>query len=100
MKNHIKYIAVGAAILLLAAGCENPMGTCVRFENNSTTLTVYAVWDGIRMETLAPGETSEYHAVNPGSHTIQWHNAADGSSLTTIGWPSQVEGVYSTYPYN
>lgn len=102
MNKYVKRLMVIASILVLATGCEDALTgrTRVRFRNDSATKTVYAVWDGTRVDNLAPGERSEYFAVNAGTHTVQWYNAANGRSLTSIGWPNIVSGNSSTFPYS
>lgn len=87
--------------LFFVTGCEDgsASSTQVRFENNSNKM-VYAVWDGARTETLAPGQRSDYRDVNPGRHTLMWKNAANNKILTSMAWPSLVEGQRYTFPYN
>lgn len=111
MNNKMKGIGMkrlGLCVLLLLAGamiagsgCEEVLGeTLVRFKNNSRSLTVYPVWDGVRWDSLAPGEESSWERVNPGTHTLQWKNAANGKALTAVGWPNVTKGKSSQYPYN
>lgn len=101
MKKYVYILVVIALVLLFSASCTELLPkTNVRFQNNSAAKAVYAVWDGVNMGTLTPGQTSDYREVNEGNHTIQWKNAANGKDLTTIGWPSLVAGQSYTYPYN
>jgi hypothetical protein len=86
-------------VIPFLSGCEDVYTTQVRFQNNSATLTVTAVWDGTSTGSLSPGSHSEYIEVNPGTHTIQWLSAS-GSALTSTGWPNLVEGKSYTFPYN
>ena len=100
MKNITKILAVIFLVILFSTGCDVFLSTQVRFENRSETKTVKAIWDGINMGTLAPGEITEYREVNPGTHTIKWKNAANGKDLTSLGYPSLVEGKYLTFHYS
>lgn len=100
MKKYACILVIIALVLLFSTSCKELLQTYARFQNNSATKSVYAVWDGVSMGTLAPGQTSDYREVNEGSHTIQWKNAATNKDLTTIGWPNLVAGEYYTYPYN
>ena len=100
MSKQFRVMVLIALVLIFSASCNVLMQTNVRFQNNSATKTVYAVWDGVNMGSLAPGQTSEYREANEGTHTIQWKNAATNKDLTTIGWPNLVAGQYYTYPYN
>jgi hypothetical protein len=99
MKRLFMCLVVLAGIMFLSAGCESGGGssTQVRFQNNSGN-TVSAIWDGGRAATLAPGQTSDYQDANPGTHTIQWKDAAN-NNLTSVGWPNLVEGERYTFPY-
>ena len=93
-------IAVFVVLLvLLSVSCTELFVAHVRFQNNSATKTVRAIWDGMNAATLSPGEVSDYQDANPGNHTIQWKND-NGAVLTSMGYPSLVEGKYYTYPYN
>jgi len=89
-----------AGIVFAVAGCEDDPPTKVRFRNDSPVLTVYAVWDGVRMQTLVPGETSPYRSANPGTHTIEWREDGSNRRLTSMAWPNLVEGQHYTFPYN
>ena len=100
MSKQFRVMVLIALVLIFSASCNVLMQTYVRFQNNSASKTVYAVWDGVNMGSLAPGQTSEYREANEGTHTIQWKNAATNKDLTTIGWPSLVAGDSYTFPYN
>lgn len=100
MKKYVRILVVIALVLFFSTSCNELLQTYVRFQNNSATKSVYAVWDGINMGTLTPGQTSDYREVNEGNHTIQWKNAANNKDLTTIAWPSLVAGQSYTYPYS
>ena len=100
MKNIPKLVIIIGLFLLFSTSCSNLLSTYVRFENRSETKTVEAIWDGIRVAVLTPGEISEYREVNEGLHTIQWKNALNNNDLTTLGYPNLVAGSYSTFPYN
>ena len=102
MKQYIKCLLAIVGILFLATSCEDVFSTScsVGFKNNSASKTVYPVWDGGRAATLAPGQTSEYRTANPGTHTIQWKNAANNQDLTSMAWPNLVDGRSYTFPYN
>jgi hypothetical protein len=100
MSKYVRILVLIALVLLFSTSCKELLQTYVRFQNNSATKTVYAVWDGVNMGNLTPGQTSEYREVNEGTHTIQWKNAATNKDLTTIGWPNLVAGEYYTYPYS
>lgn len=99
MKKYAVYAAVVALLALSASGCKELLQTQVNFRNDSAAKTVYAVWDGVRQQDLAPGESSPFQNVNPGTHTIQWKNAATGKDLTTVAWPNLVQGEGYTFPY-
>jgi hypothetical protein len=99
-KKHAVFLVVIAVALLFSTSCKDLLIAHVRFQNNSTSKTVQPIWDGINMGTLVPGQITEYTEANPGSHTIKWKNAASGSDLTSLGYPSLVAGNSYTYPYN
>ena len=100
MKRVVLIATLCFILLASLSGCKELLGpTQVRFQNNSTSKTVEAIWDGSHAATLAPGQTSEYSEQNPGTHTIQWQNHSNGQALTTIAWPSLVEGQSYTFPY-
>jgi len=100
MKKIVKFLIIVSLILLFSTNCvEALLQTYVRFENRSATKTVKAIWDGISMGDLAPGEKTEYREVNSGNHTIQWKNALNNKDLTTMAWPNLVAGSQSTFPY-
>ena len=99
MKKRITFLIVIVAALLFMTSCNHLLSTFVRFQNNSTTKTVWPIWDGGQAATLAPGQITEYQEINPGMHTIKWQNAANGKDLTTMAWPNAVEGEYYTFPY-
>ena len=99
MRKYIRILILIAVVLLFSNSCKELMLTFVLFQNNSATKSVYAVWDGINMGTLAPGQASDYREVGEGTHTIQWKNAATNQALTTIAWPNLAAGNY-TFPYN
>ena len=89
-----------AGMLCLATGCDDLISEQVSFKNNSASKTVYPVWDGVNMGALAPGEASEARSVNTGNHTLQWFDASNNKSLTSMGWPNIADGSYSQFPYN
>ncbi len=93
-------LLTGVMLALVGSGCEDLKDTLVRFENNSQSKSVYAVWDNARYETLAPGQKTEWTRANPGTHTLQWFNAANGKPLTSLGWPNVPNGGNYTFPYN
>lgn len=101
MKNTSRFLIVIVVALLFSTSCfDSLLQTYARFENRSETKTVNAIWDGINVATLAPGEISEYREVNPGTHTIKWKNASNNKELTSLGYPNLVAGKYYTYPYS
>ena len=100
MKRYAVILIALAGMLCIGIGCESLITEQVCFQNNSTSKTVYPVWDGVNMGSLAPGETSEVRTVNPGTHTFQWINASNNEPLTTMSWPNMVAGKYLTYPYS
>ncbi len=101
MKKYARFLAVIALVLLFATSCTDVLvKTNVRFRNDSATKSVYAVWDGSRTETLAPGAVTAYQEANSGTHTIQWKNAATNKDLTTTAWPNLVQGESYTFPYS
>lgn len=100
MDKFYKILVLAVLVLLFSASCNDILQTYVRFQNNSTTKTVMAIWDGANAATLAPGQITAYQEVNEGNHTIQWKNAANNKDLTTIGWPSLVAGESYTYSYS
>jgi len=99
MKNIVKLFIVFIIFLMLSANCSELLSTYVRFENRSGTKTVKAIWDGVSMGDLAPGEATEFRDVNEGTHTLQWKNALNNKNLTSMGWPNLVAGSSSTFPY-
>jgi hypothetical protein len=100
MKKFVCILVIIVVVLLFSASCKELLQTYVRFRNDSATKSVYAVWDGVNMGTLTPGQISEYREVNDGTHTIQWKNAATNKDLTTMGWPNLVAGEYYSFPYS
>jgi hypothetical protein len=101
MKKFFIFLVLIVAVLLFSTSCAEVLGTTqVRFQNNSATKTVRAIWDGVNMGSLSPGQTSEYREANPGNHTIKWENAVTNKDLTTTAWPSLVQGQSYTFPYN
>ncbi len=96
------FVLLLAGVLFSGTGCEDDgdSSTKVRFRNDSPARVVYAVWDGVRMQTLVPGETSPYRRANPGTHTIEWWEDGSNRRLTSMAWPSLVKGQYYTFPYN
>lgn len=99
MRKTAKTLIILVAVLLVSSSCKSMLQTYVRFDNQSATKTVAAVWDGVRMAALAPGETSEYREVNEGTHTIKWILASNGKDLTSLAWPNLVAGSSLTFPY-
>ncbi len=99
MKNIVKIFILLVLFLMLSTSCSELLTTYVRFDNRSATKTVKAIWDGVSMGDLAPGETTDYREVNSGSHTLQWKNALNNKNLTSMGWPNLVAGSSSTFPY-
>lgn len=100
MKRIVLLAMVAAVALLSLSGCKSMLGdTQVRFQNNSSSKTVEAIWDGSNEGALGPGQTSAWETVNPGTHTIQWLDAKTGKALTTIAWPNLVQGETYTFPY-
>jgi len=100
MRKIIRFLIIVSLILLFSTNCVDALlQTYVRFDNRSTTITVKAIWDGIDMGDLAPGEKTEYREVNSGNHTIQWEKASNNKALTTLAWPNLVAGSQSTFPY-
>lgn len=99
MRNFVKFLIIFFLFQILFTNCSELLQTYVRFDNRSATKTVKAIWDGVSMGDLAPGEMTEYKEVNSGTHTIQWKNALNNKVLTTMGWPNLVSGSYHTYPY-
>lgn len=100
MKHFSKFLIFITLFILISINCNVLLSTYVRFENNSTTTkTVNAIWDGINAVTLVPGQISEYIIENPGMHTLKWKNAATGKDLTSLGYPSLVQGQYYTFTY-
>ena len=90
------------ACLALVSGCEDGGGsdTCqVRFRNDSASKTVMAVWDGLAVGPIAPGELTDYREANEGVHTMQWIEAGSNKELTTVATPSLVAGHNYTFPY-
>ncbi|MCK5529025.1 MAG: hypothetical protein KAI74_05035 [Kiritimatiellae bacterium] len=100
MKQYARILGVIIAILCMTIGCEDIISEQVSFKNNSTSKTVYPVWDGVNMGTLAPGEASKSRSVNTGNHTLQWFDASNNKAITSIAWPNIADGSYSQFPYN
>jgi len=100
MGKFCKFLILVVLVLLFLVSCNETLQTFVRFQNNSASKTVYAIWDGAITATLLPGQITEYREVKEGGHTLQWRNAADKKDLTTIGWPSLVAGEIYTFGYN
>ena len=99
MKNISKLLVIVLLFLMLSTSCSSLLITYVRFDNRSESKTVKAIWDGVSMGDLAPGEKTEYREINPGTHTLQWKNALNNKVLTTLAWPNIVQGSQSTFPY-
>ncbi len=103
--NYLRVCARFGILLLTASlwlvamtGCEDDTEPRVRFENNSPSRTVYAVFDGMRMETLQPGQKTGYIKVGKGFHTVQWFDARTNRPVTSVAWPNLSSG-YHTFPY-
>ena len=99
MKSISKLLIIILLVPILSSSCTSLLITYVRFDNRSATKTVKAVWDGVSMGALAPGEKTEYREVNSGTHTLQWKNVLNNKALTTLAWPNLVQGSQSTFPY-
>ncbi len=52
------------------AACETNHTATVRFENRSVSTTMDVVWDGSKMATVAPGQTTEAREIAAGLHTL------------------------------
>jgi len=99
MKVYAGILIAILGILCLVTGCDEVISEQVSFKNNSASKSVYPVWDGFNMGTLAPGESSKARIVSTGTHTLQWNNASNNRALTSIGWPNIAEGSYNQFPY-
>jgi hypothetical protein len=90
------------SFLLLASvwSCKDVLSNAhVRFQNNSATLTVDAVWDGSVVATVAPGLLSGYSDQAPGTHSLQWKDHATGAALTEVSSPAVLGGQDYTFTY-
>ncbi len=99
MKWFVLCALVLTGVMLVGSGCEIEE-TLVRFENNSRSKSVYAMWDNMRFPTLAPGQNTKWRKENHGNHTLQWFDAANGKPLTKLAWPNVPKGGNYTFPYN
>ena len=100
MRKQIGLIALLLGMTFSVVGCggDSSDDATVAFRNDSTNKTVCAIWDGVNMGPLLPGEKSASRAANAGTHTIKWTDC-QGHDLTTTGWPNLVEGHSYTFPY-
>lgn len=66
------------------ASCEINNTAYVYFKNGFTDKTVYVLLDGVKIATLASGETSEYFTVSAGTtHTVESRNVDNDLPLCT-----------------
>lgn len=96
-------------LLAVAAGCgDDPLNTTadcdanntatVKFENKSTSSTTYdVIWDGSKIETLTPGQTSQEHTVNATSHTLTFEVANTNTKACSTAYPNLTECTSNTY---
>lgn len=68
--------------------CETNNTASVSFSNRSAATPQYIVWDGNRVATLTPGQTSDPITVAASvAHTLQFMNANTGTGACSISYP-------------
>lgn len=67
----------------------------IKFENQSTTGKTYdVVWDGSRIVTLSPGQSSDRFTVSAGSHTLVFKISNTGDNACNPSTPNLAQCSY------
>ena len=92
---------VGVCLLMATLACNGSSSTSslptVTFENRSNTNTTYdVIWDGSRVSTLGPGQSSSITAA-AGQHTLQFRVSNSSTGACTTSTPVLAMNVAYTF---
>ena len=68
--------------------CEQNNTASISFENRSVTNSTYdIIWDGARIATIGPWETTQKFTVSAGQHTLDFKITNGSGTACSTSWP-------------
>ncbi len=77
--------------------CEKNHTATVSFHNTSNRITMDVLWDGSKVATVAPGQTSSDRTVNAGIHTLLFTVTNSSEMGCTPSTPNVAQCSTHTY---
>ncbi len=82
----------------LKTDCETYETAKVRFENKSNSNTTYdIIWNGSRIATVAPGQSTNYHTVSASQHTLTFKISNSSYRACNTSTPTLSKCSHHTY---